>query len=156
MYETRWATKNELPLIAEFWFRMACEMGEIDGIPLPDSQKVNEVERLFFKESENGNLMFRVAESEKKEIVACAGGLLRKEYFFPLSEEQTPFGWIIAVYTLPQHRGNGLAYQLVDEVCSWLKDNGAKRARLWSSSRARKLYESLGFKSMLDMEKPLG
>jgi GNAT superfamily N-acetyltransferase len=49
---------------------------------------------------------------------------------FPLSEEQTPFGWIIAVYTLPQHRGNGLAYQLVDEVCSWLKDNGAKRAKI--------------------------
>ncbi|WP_254698564.1 hypothetical protein [Parageobacillus sp. VR-IP] len=68
MYETRWATKNKLPLIAEFWFRMACEMGEIDGIALPDSQKVNEVERLFFKESENGNLMFRVAESEKKRL----------------------------------------------------------------------------------------
>ncbi len=36
-----------------------------------------------------------------------------------------------------------------------LKDKGAKRVRLWSSSRARKVYENLGFKSMLDMEKPL-
>lgn len=155
MYTTRWATKNDLPFILNFWFEMACEMGEIDAIPLPDSERVMEVERLFLKESEDGNLKFRVAENGKKDIVACAGGLLRKEYLFPLSEAQTLFGWIISVYTLPQHRSNGLAYQLVDEVCSWLKDNGAKRARLWSSSNGRKVYESLGFKSMLDMEKML-
>lgn len=155
MYITRWVTINELPLITDFWFRMACEMGEIDGIPLPDSERVMEVDRLFLKESKNGNLKFRVAENDRKEIVACAGGLLRNEYLFPISEEQTLFGWIISVYTLPQHRNNGLAYLLVDEVCSWLKDNGAKRARLWSSSNARKVYERLGFKSMLDMEKML-
>lgn len=130
-------------------------MGEIDGIPLPNTKRVNEVEQLFFMENENGNLIFRVAVNENNEIVACAGGLLRKEYSFPLSEEQSLFGWIIAVYTLPHYRNNGLADRLVDEVCLWLKDKGAKRARLWSSSRARKVYENLGFKSMLDMEKPL-
>lgn len=130
-------------------------MGEIDGIPLPNTKRVNEVEQSFFMENENGNLIFRVAVNENNEIVACAGGLLRKEYSFPLSEEQSLFGWIIAVYTLPQYRNNGLADRLVDEVCLWLKDKGAKRARLWSSSRARKVYENLGFKSMLDMEKPL-
>ncbi|MBA4537425.1 GNAT family N-acetyltransferase [Bacillus aquiflavi] len=48
------------------------------------------------------------------------------------------FGWFITVYTLPQHRNNGIAHQLVDDVCSWLKDKGAKWARLWSSSSARK------------------
>jgi predicted GNAT family acetyltransferase len=77
------------------------------------------------------------------------------EYSFLLSDEQTPFGWIVAVYTLEQHRNKGLAYQLVEEVCSWLKEKGAARARLWSSSSGRNVYERLGFKSMIDMEKSL-
>ncbi|MBA4537424.1 hypothetical protein H1Z61_09855 [Bacillus aquiflavi] len=64
-------------------------MGEIDGIPLPDPQKANEVKCFFIKESKCGNLMFRMTESETGKDVACAGGLMRKEDFFPLSEEQT-------------------------------------------------------------------
>lgn len=37
MYETRWATYNELNIVAECWYKMACEMGEIDRIPKPSS-----------------------------------------------------------------------------------------------------------------------
>ncbi len=155
MYITRWAIKNELPLLAEYWFHMACEMGEKDGIPIPNSERVNEVRNLFLKESEENNLRFRVAVDEQGNIVACAGGLIRMEYATPLSEEPTPFGWVISVYTIPHHRKKGLASQLVEEVCSWLKERGARRARLWASSEGRRIYERLGFSPMLDMEKAL-
>jgi GNAT superfamily N-acetyltransferase len=155
MYITRWATKNEFPLLAEYWFKMACEMGEKDGIPIPNIERVNEVRNLFLKESEENNLRFRVAVDEKGNIVACAGGLIRMEYATPLSEEQTPFGWVIGIYTINNHRKKGLASQLVEEVCSWLKERGAKRARLWASSQGRRIYESIGFSPMLDMEKVL-
>ncbi|MEW5323800.1 GNAT family N-acetyltransferase [Geobacillus thermoleovorans] len=155
MYITRWATKNELPLLAEYWFKMACEMGEKDGIPIPNIERVNEVRNLFLKESKENNLRFRVAVDEKGNIVACAGGLIRMEYATPLSEEQTPFGWIIGVYTINNHRKKGLASQLVEEVCSWLKERGARRARLWASSQGRRIYERIGFSPMLDMEKVL-
>ena len=155
MYETRWAEREELLLLAEYWYRMACEMGAMDGIPAPDLQRVNQVRDLFLKEYDSGNLHFRVAIDSEGKIVACAGGLVRTEYAFPLSEEQTPFGWIISVYTIEQHRKKGLAHLLVTEVCEWLKGKGAKRARLWSSSSARKVYEDLGFSVMFDMEKPL-
>jgi GNAT superfamily N-acetyltransferase len=155
MYITRWATKNELPLLAEYWFHMACEMGEKDGIPIPNSERVNEVRNLFLKEREENNLRFRVAVDEQGNIVACAGGLIRMEYATPLSEEPTPFGWVISVYTIPHHRKKGLASQLVEEVCSWLKERDARRARLWASSEGRRIYERLGFSPMLDMEKAL-
>ncbi|QPA32157.1 GNAT family N-acetyltransferase [Thermaerobacillus caldiproteolyticus] len=155
MYITRWATKSELPLLAEYWFKMACEMGEKDGIPIPNIERVHEVRNLFIKESEENNLGFRVAIDENGNIVACAGGLIRMEYATPLSEEQTLFGWVICVYTINNHRKKGLASQLVEEVCSWLKERGAKRARLWASSQGRRIYESIGFSPMLDMEKVL-
>lgn len=155
MYEFRWASTSELPVLADLWFKMACEMGESDGLPKPDEERLEEVKKLFINEDENGQLSFRVATDVEGEVVACAGGLLRMEYAFPLSEEQTPFGWIVGVYTDEEHRKNGLATQLVEDVCSWLKDKGAKRARLWASASARNMYEEIGFKAMLDMEKPL-
>jgi GNAT superfamily N-acetyltransferase len=155
MYQTRWITKEEIAMMPDFWYRMACEMGEIDGVPKPDLERLEEVKSLFYKEFESGRLMFRVAVDRSGKIVACAGGLLRKEYSFPLAIEQTLFGWVIAVYTDKDHRRNGLAYMLVEDICLWLKEKGADRARLWSSSAGRSVYENLGFEKMMDMVKPL-
>ncbi|KAF0824769.1 GCN5 family acetyltransferase [Cytobacillus firmus] len=155
MYVTRWATLKELAIVTGFWENMANEMGEIDNIPKPDLQRVAKVKSLFIHETKTGNLKFRVAVDKHDSIVACAGGLLRMEYSFPLAEKESLFGWIIAVYTLEQHRNNGLAHKLVNEVCFWLKEKGAERARLWSSSSGRGVYENLGFKTMIDMSKPL-
>ena len=155
MYETRWATEGEISLLADYWYRMACEMGECDGIPKPDLQRAEEVKNLFSKEYKSGNLSFRVAVDNEDNIVACAGGLVRTEYPFPLAPEQSLFGWVISVYTLKEHRKNGLAHKLVDEICSWLHQKGAKRARLWASSAGRSVYEHLGFQNMMDMTKTL-
>lgn len=155
MYKTRWSTNDEITVMVDYWYKMATEMGENDGIPKPDLQRIEGVKNLFIREYELGNLKFRVAVDSNDNIVACAGGLIRTEYSYPLAEEPSLFGWVISVYTLKKHRNNGLAYNLVDEICLWLRDKGAKRARLWSSSSGRKVYENLGFKDMLDMSKPL-
>ncbi|XXM73121.1 GNAT family N-acetyltransferase [Lysinibacillus sphaericus] len=155
MYKTRNATEAEIPLMADHWHRMACEMSEIDGITKPDIHRVEEVKNLFIKEYEAGKLIFRVAVDESNQIAACAGGLIRTEYPYPLAEEESLFGWVISVYTLENHRHKGLGSTLTDEVCEWLKQNGAKRARLWSSSTGRSVYEKSGFKPMMDLTKPL-
>ncbi|MCL1696760.1 MULTISPECIES: hypothetical protein [unclassified Lysinibacillus] len=52
MYETRWATNEEITIMADPWYKMACELGEIDGIPKPDLKRFEEVKNLFVKESE--------------------------------------------------------------------------------------------------------
>jgi GNAT superfamily N-acetyltransferase len=155
MYRTRNALEAEIPLMADHWFRMACEMSKIDGMPKPDIHRVEEVKRLFLKEYEAGQLMFRVAVDESDQIASCAGGLLRTEYPYPLAEEESLFGWVISVYTLEIHRHNGLASTLTDEVCEWLRQKGARRARLWSSSTGRSVYEKSGFRPMMDMVKSL-
>ena len=155
MFTYRWASPQDLPIIAGLWHKMADEMGKQDGIPVPDEERLKEVQRLFEYEYTAERLSFRVALNEEGEIVACAGGLLRNEYAFPLSSEQTLFGWVVSVYTAEECRRNGLASRLVEDVCAWLKEKGARRARLWSSSHASDLYASLGFTRMIDMEKTL-
>ncbi|MFZ7132134.1 MAG: GNAT family N-acetyltransferase [Eubacteriales bacterium] len=155
MYETRWATFSELSVIVNYWKMMTNEMTERDNIPQLDIRMAEKVERLFINETESGNLKFRVAVDESDSIVACAGGLIRMEYAYPLAEKQSPFGWIISVYTSRNYRNHGLANKLVDEVCFWLKEKGAKRARLWSSHSGKRIYEGLGFKNMIDMTKSL-
>ena len=72
MYETRWSTKDEITIIVDFWCRMANEMGEHDGTPKPDIQRIEQVKNLFIRECESGNLKFRVAIDRHDHIVACA------------------------------------------------------------------------------------
>jgi hypothetical protein len=92
MYITRWAEKHELLLIAEYWYKMQSEMGERDDIPIQSKERIHEIQNLFLKEYESKNLKFRIAINNHGKIVACAGGLLRLEYFAPLSEKQSLFG----------------------------------------------------------------
>jgi GNAT superfamily N-acetyltransferase len=135
---------------------MSADMCADDGVPLPGEARRAEVDALFATEMAAGKLAFRVAVAPDGAIIACAGGLLRTEYVVPLSTEQVPFGWVVVVYTMPEHRGHGLATRLTTEVCKWLEQQGARRARLWASSAGRPVYERLGFRPMFDMAKPLG
>ncbi|MEC2072555.1 GNAT family N-acetyltransferase [Alkalihalophilus marmarensis] len=155
LYKFRWATAVEVPDMSEYWCLMANEMADIDGTPEPDNERVNQIKELFVNEYKAGHLAFRVAVDKEDRIIACAGGLIRTEYAYPLAEEPTLFGWIISVYTIKVHRKQGLAHQLINDICLWLKENGAKRARLCASSLAINLYEDLGFQQMIEMEKKL-
>ncbi|MCM3490625.1 GNAT family N-acetyltransferase [Alkalihalophilus marmarensis] len=155
MYKTRWATTDEVPYMSEYWCLMANEMADIDGTPKPDNERVTQVKELFVNEYMAGHLVFRVAVDKEDRIIACAGGLIRTEYAYPLAEEPTLFGWIISVYTNKAHRKQGLAHHLINDICLWLKENGAKRAKLWSSSLAKNIYKDLDFQPMIDLEKKL-
>ncbi|KGA96032.1 GCN5 family acetyltransferase [Alkalihalobacillus alcalophilus ATCC 27647 = CGMCC 1.3604] len=155
MYETRQATELELEQISEFWYKMTCEMSEIDQIPIPNQERVQKVKELFEDRALKGELMFRVAVNSEGHLVACAGGLLREEYLYPLAAEQTLIGWVVSVYTEQGYRKQGLARLLVDEVNTWLKEKGCGRVRLWSSTAAKPLYNDLGFSQMPIMTKSL-
>jgi GNAT superfamily N-acetyltransferase len=52
---------------------------------------------------------------------------------------------IANVYTLPAHRGLGLARLLLEEMLSWSRQNGIDKVTLEASADGRRLYESLGF-----------
>ena len=58
---------------------------------------------------------------------------------------------MITIYVLPDYMGKGYGRRLMDAVMSELKKQGYKEVFLWvleDNSRARRFYESLGYKCM--------
>src|SRR5690606_9447678 len=153
MYTTRFATVEDLPTLVKCWTKMTVEMSEPDGTPLPTDERITEIKEIFYNRFTEGNLIFRVAVNDKDEIVACAGGLIRLDYPWPLSKDPVRVGWVVSVYTEINHRKQGLAYKIVNEVCEWLQQNEVTMIRLWASQQGKSTYEKLGFETSSFMEK---
>lgn len=54
-------------------------------------------------------------------------------------------GYVTNVYTVPEHRGKGLAKMLLTELLNDTKSRGIKKLWLGASKLGRPLYEKLGF-----------
>lgn len=54
-------------------------------------------------------------------------------------------GYVTNVYTVPEHRGKGLAKMLLTELLNDAKSRGIKKLWLGASKLGRPLYEKLGF-----------
>jgi ribosomal protein S18 acetylase RimI-like enzyme len=63
--------------------------------------------------------------------------------------EEPPTGWhLVGMWVAPEHRGHGVADQLVGAVCGLAKEAGAVYVTLWVTDvneRARTFYRRLGF-----------
>jgi ribosomal protein S18 acetylase RimI-like enzyme len=63
--------------------------------------------------------------------------------------EDTGAGWhLVGMWVAPEHRGQGVADQLVGAVCELAKRSGAASVTLWVTDvndRARAFYRRLGF-----------
>jgi GNAT superfamily N-acetyltransferase len=68
----------------------------------------------------------------------------------PAMEHATPGTWhLVAMWVSPEHRGQGIAGQLVAAVCDLARARGADRVALWvadANPRARAAYRRLGFR----------
>jgi ribosomal-protein-alanine acetyltransferase len=71
----------------------------------------------------------------------------------------TPFGHIITVNTVPTYRRKGIARKLLREMEALFKKKGIKECRLEvreDNSAASKLYQKLGYKEVGKLEKYYG
>jgi ribosomal protein S18 acetylase RimI-like enzyme len=63
--------------------------------------------------------------------------------------EDTGAGWhLVGMWVAPEHRGQGVADQLVGAVCELARQSGAASVTLWVTDvndRARAFYRRLGF-----------
>lgn len=153
MYKTRFATEEDLPIIVQYWTKMSIEMSKSDSTPMPTDERIEEINQLFHMKHRQGDLIFRVAVDKHNQIVACAGGLIRYDYPWPLSSEQAKVGWVVSVYTELEHRKQGLAYNIVQEVTNWLESQQVQIIRLWASQHGKTTYEKLGFMQTTFMDK---
>lgn len=72
--------------------------------------------------------------------------------------QETPEGVVVAIATLPAHRGRGHARTLLTGAEAELRQEGARQLRLFvhpDNTAARRLYAALGFApTLLELTKP--
>lgn len=92
---------------------------------------------------------------EKDNSVVAGLGLWILDDWFPsvlpsggIVEER---GYLLNVYTDPEHRMNGLSRLLVSTSLDWCRERGIKMVSLHASPFGRPLYESLGFVNTNEM-----
>jgi ribosomal protein S18 acetylase RimI-like enzyme len=78
-------------------------------------------------------------------VVGGAGLLLRVR--MPLADDLGPIeGYLLNIYTDPQHRGYGLGKMLTQAAMQGASERGVRAISLSSSPAGRRLYEALGFR----------
>lgn len=153
LYTIARATSVDLVDILHFRSLLFQEM-EIPATALqPNAREL--LQERYRLELSADRLVHYVARSETSEIVATVGILLKDDfpyYFF----QPGFYGWVVDVYTLPQHRGRGLSQRLLEPCLQWLKSKGGTEARLIASgSAAKRLYSRAGFLPTWEMYLPL-
>ena len=85
-----------------------------------------------------------VAETRTEGVVAGAGLIVIPWPPGPISMDPR-CGFIFNVYTVPTHRGHGLARRLMDAIHTWCRDEGIERVVLNASVFGKPLYEQMGY-----------
>lgn len=121
---------------------------------VPDSSFIDnvydKVEAYYAEELTRDNIAHFIAYDGDKPV-ALAGALIKTDFPYYLFAPGY-YGWIIDVYTIPEYRGRKLATELLDRTHQWLKEKGVTESKLIASgSKARKLYDRLGYRATWEM-----
>ena len=83
--------------------------------------------------------------------VAAGGGVLLCPWPANPRDPCTELAVILNVYTEPEFRKRGIAWQVMLAIVAWLKQKGFRSANLHASDEGRRLYEKLGFETTNEM-----
>lgn len=143
------AGKSDIPLALKFRKHLFDEMGILETALIDGSYDV--LFERYNEEFDAGNIRHFIAFDSDNEPLAIAGALIKSDFPYYLFKPGY-YGWIIDVYTVPQHRGKGLASRLMKLTAQWLIGKGAYEAKLIAAgSAARRLYERLGYRATWEM-----
>ena len=66
------------------------------------------------------------------------------------------WGYVTAVYTVPEHRNKGIGSALMEKAKEWSRAQGLEHLIVWPSERSIPFYERAGFNGVNDvLELPL-
>lgn len=127
----RWAQEEDVATLGK-WFLGFCEEAEPDAPPANPEENV----RRFMKTG-------KLAVWDNDGMVSMTG-----------SSRGTPNGATVsAVYTPPEHRGNGYASGCVAALSQWLLDDGNHFCTLYtdlSNPTSNKIYQNVGYRPVID------
>ncbi|WP_034338657.1 GNAT family N-acetyltransferase [Deinococcus misasensis] len=150
-YTFRRATPSDLHTLAEHRYRMFADMG------LPEAQ-LEDVREAFLpwveKQMQAGTYLTFLAEKDGQVVAGAA--LMWMDWPPGPLDARPGRGYLLNVYTHPEHRKQGLARLLVEQAIQECRERKVKVLSLHASEFGRPIYEKLGFQSTNEMRIHLG
>lgn len=147
-YKARFATPTDARLLAEMRRRMFISMGK------PDDERMRRVVEAFTEwvadAIRRGIYVGWVVETAEHEPVANAG-LLLLEWPPNLRDLGVVRGYILNVWTNPEHRRKGIARGLMETVMAEARQRKIRVLALHASDEGKQVYEKVGFRASREM-----
>ena len=138
----RQATPADLDVVMRHRRSMFADMGDRDR-PALDAMDASS-RPLFARALADGSYRGWLAQEHDGRVVA-GGGIILLPYHSSPRDPSPQRAWIVNMYTEPEHRRQGLARRLMDEMIAWCRGRRMTTVYLHASDEGRPLYESLGF-----------
>src|SRR5512133_1694608 len=147
-YRTRLATPDDASLLSEMGRRMFTGMGK------PDDERMQQVVEAFIPwvaDAIRRHIYIGwIVQSGAGTPVANAGLLLIA--WPPNSRDLNPTrGYVMNVWTHPEHRRKGIARRLMEVVMAEAKRRSIRVLALHASDEGKILYDQLGFRDSREM-----
>jgi GNAT superfamily N-acetyltransferase len=143
-YTIRRATLDDVEDMVRLRHDMQAEMGEVQhGV---DADAIVDANREYFTKQLNGFHFTGFLAEHEGQIVGTGAFVV---YDTPPSRAN-PSGtdaYVLNMYTVPEHRGHGIARDILAALIDRAYEEGARRIWLRTSEQARRMYEHLGFES---------
>ncbi|MED4292223.1 GNAT family N-acetyltransferase [Priestia megaterium] len=120
---------------------------EVDEIQSEEEENkiVNATKSYLETEIANNNFVSYIAKSNEKVVSVSGVSFFKRPPY--LENLQGTEAYILNMYTLPNHRNQGLARQLLEKCIKECKKRNVKRVWLHASKDGEPLYKSMGFES---------
>jgi len=147
-YTIRLANPEEAHILAEMRRRMFLDLGK------PDDERVRKVVQAFVPwiadAIRNGRYLAWVVSAPNGDLVSNAG-LLLVEWPPNSRDLNLVRGYVMNVWTHPDHRRRGLARRLMQTALEEARRRDIKVTALHASDDGRALYEEFGYRQSREM-----
>jgi ribosomal protein S18 acetylase RimI-like enzyme len=142
-YSVRKARPDDADVLTVFRLAMSRDAGFLSDED--DVETLRGATRVYMREAvASGEFRCWVAEKDGTPV-ASAAVLLRRQ---PPNRRDLlgREAYLLNVYTLPEHRRNGLATLLTERVLAWCEAQGIKKIVLHATEDGARIYKRFGFK----------
>ena len=145
--EIKKAEIKDLNIVVQMKLEMFTEVGSIALLQDNAEEAIYETYKELYQAGKGCHYLMY----EKDRVIACGGAVIKEDV--PFCFFKTPmYGYIIDVYCIPEKRRNGCASKIMEELITWLRNNGVHNIKLKPSAAGRHLYDKLGFRDSGEME----
>lgn len=150
-YAVREARPHELAVVIRHRRRMYEDMGHTDPRQLEEMERSSEL--FFGHHFAAGTYRGWFVETEGR--IVAGGGVLVLPFQPQINSPRPERPWIVNMFTEPEHRRQGLARLLLQEMLAWCRGQSFPLVSLHASDEGRFVYAAMGFIASNEMRLPL-